>query len=687
MAGEHGGDNVMSGAAGNLVQARSIGQVHFHGLRMPRPRQLPGGVGNLVNQKAVLGALGRAFAAQRDEDHPVIRVLRGQRGSGKSTVAVHWLHSCRDRFADGQLYANLGAYTDHATAPSEVLAGFLGALGVDRSQIPAGLEARENLFRSLTDGRSFQVLLDDAVTPAQVRSLLPGRGKSLVVVTGHGAFGELQQRNAELIDVEPLEDEMAVELLRGFAGDRIDAEPEARDVVVDMCAGLPAALCVVGRLLVAIPDLSLSELVDELADPEVGITRVTVGGEPSLGAVFDAGYRRLTELAQRCYRVIGLHPSGDDVSVAVLAAALEVPQRRLRPAIRELQVTRTAEQPEAGRLVMHKLVREHARLVSEAVDGAGQRGDIRRRMVGWYQAGAIAADHRLLPQRPWRARLFPDSTVDENHPAWAEPAGWMRAERVNLRAAVSLAFDLGELESVLRLCVAQWWLYESEKHSDDLLATHEFGLRAAEHLRAEPVKALLLMQQGYAHRTGGRFDEAITLCTEAARLAEAAGHVELMASALEGAGLAAFEQGDLTQARGLLQRNLALAEAIGDARRTALACLHGAKPEQADLALPLLRRAYEGFRSLTVPEPHNVAKVLLWQGRKLGDRERLDQALAIMTELDRQTDRADILVALGEVQAREDDAAEFYRRAVEIYEQKGQLMAALAVHRRLGASD
>ncbi|WP_434447423.1 hypothetical protein [Lentzea sp. E54] len=43
---------------------------------------------------------------------------------------------------------------------------------------------RVNLFRSLTAGRSFQILLDDAVTAAQIKDLLPGRGRSMVIVTG-----------------------------------------------------------------------------------------------------------------------------------------------------------------------------------------------------------------------------------------------------------------------------------------------------------------------------------------------------------------------------------------------------------------------------------------------------------------------------------------------------------------------
>lgn len=60
-----------------------------------------------------------------------------------------------------------------------------------------------------------------------------------------------------------------------------------------------------------------------------------------------------------------------------------------------------------------------------------------------------------------------------------------------------------------------------------------------------------------------------------------------------------------------------LAQRIGDTRRIALACLHAAKIAEPDEALRLLEEARAGFRSLAQPDLHNLAKVELWQGRKL----------------------------------------------------------------------
>jgi len=54
----------------------------------------------------------------------------------------------------------------------------------------------------------------------------------VVVVTGQGGFAALAEHEATIIDVEPIEDGMATELLRVYAGGRVNAEPDARDTAV-----------------------------------------------------------------------------------------------------------------------------------------------------------------------------------------------------------------------------------------------------------------------------------------------------------------------------------------------------------------------------------------------------------------------------------------------------------------------
>lgn len=678
--------NEMSGSAELVLQVGTIaGDVHFHRPKARMPRQLPARIDEMLNQVRVLGELGKGTAGRPELDDPLVKVVLGPRGSGKSTVATYWLHGCQDDYPHGQIYANLGAWADHQTAPREVLGEFLVALGVSRGDLPVDVDTRAAMFRSITHDRSLQVFLDDVLSPAQVRTLLPGRGRSIVVVTGHGPFGVLHQ-TATLIDVAPLEPDMAAALLAQFAGERIDDEPGARDAVLALCAGLPVALCLVGSLLAEQSHLSLAELLDELTDPESGITELEMGDQPTLSALFDLTYRRLTAEAQACYRALGAHPVGDDLAVAALAAALGTSERRLRGAVRELVALRVVEQPVAGRVVVHNLIREHARRVLDATSPASERAGMRGRVVAWYVAGAVAADNNVMPQRVWRGRLFPDLVVDTAHAGATDSRAWLEAERVNLRAVVSAAFELGDLDAVIRLCVVLWSLYEPGKFYDDLLETNALGVRAAEHVGADLVRAVLLTQMGFAHLHRGEPNTALTTCLAAVEIARRAGDIDAEATALEAAGLAELDRGDVVRARELLRGNLEMADRIGDPRRTALARFHLAKAEPAGEALRLLGRALEGFRALPTPEPRNLAKIMTWEGRKHTEagsaaaaRECLDRALAITTEQNWPFDQAQVLDALGDLH----QARDYYDRALAIYDQFGFIVAAAKTRQRL----
>src|SRR5690606_22418116 len=169
--------------------------------------------------------------------------------------------------------------------------------------------ARSALLRSLLADRRTLVVLDDVRDPDQVRPLLPGGPGCFVVVTGRTRLtGLAAVDGARPIRVNPLPPAEARELLARRVGtERIRAEPEAVDAIVDRCAHLPLALSVVAARAAARPDRALAALAAE-ADGSGGRPE-TIGGpgsSTSVRAAFSPSYDALDDETARLFRLLGL---------------------------------------------------------------------------------------------------------------------------------------------------------------------------------------------------------------------------------------------------------------------------------------------------------------------------------------------------------------------------------------------
>jgi hypothetical protein len=188
------------------------------------PRQLPlaarGFVGRAEHLAVLDALLPGAEGGGGGSDAVVISALDGTAGVGKTTLAVHWAHQVQHRFPDGTLHANLRGYGPGEPAtPAEVLDGFLYALGVPPEQIPASLEARVGLYRSMLAVRRVLILLDNANTASQVRPLLPSSPGSLVLVTSRASLtGLIVNDRATRVTLDLLSLEEATDLVRRTVG-------------------------------------------------------------------------------------------------------------------------------------------------------------------------------------------------------------------------------------------------------------------------------------------------------------------------------------------------------------------------------------------------------------------------------------------------------------------------------------
>ncbi|HEX6357403.1 AfsR/SARP family transcriptional regulator [Actinophytocola sp.] len=179
-----------------------------------RPKQLPAEPFGFTGRHAELSIMDDWLTRRA-----VAAVLSGATGVGKSALAVYWAHRVRQRFPDGQLYADLRGQVRSI----DVLTRFLTALGVPAEQVPADQVAAAALYRTLLAGRKMLVLLDNVTGPHQVRPLLPGAPGCFVVVTGHDRMSGL---NARQLTLDALGRDDALQLVANVLG------PELHDHLV-----------------------------------------------------------------------------------------------------------------------------------------------------------------------------------------------------------------------------------------------------------------------------------------------------------------------------------------------------------------------------------------------------------------------------------------------------------------------
>ncbi len=184
---------VVSAAAGPVPSWRPV-------------RQLPADPADFTGRRAQTEALASRLASA---GMPVT-VLWGPPGSGTTTLAFHAAHLASDIFPDGQLYACLGGVAARRD-PQDVLAEMLRALGIPPSHVPDPGREREAMYRDMLAGRKVVLVADDAVSPAQVRPLLPGTAGSAVLVTSRFRLSGLA--GAHLVEVGDMSPEEAVALL------------------------------------------------------------------------------------------------------------------------------------------------------------------------------------------------------------------------------------------------------------------------------------------------------------------------------------------------------------------------------------------------------------------------------------------------------------------------------------------
>lgn len=645
------------------------------------PSQMPMSVPDFTGRQAEMTALQAHLATRVDGTAapPVVVVIAGMGGVGKTTLAVRAGRRAPGAFPGGGLFADLRGTTNEPADPHDVLGSFLRALGVQAQRVPTDPAERIGLYRSMTATRRVLVVLDDAATESQVRPLIPAGDGCAAIVTARSLLLGLE--GAVWIQLDALPHNDAVELLAAVAGrDRV-SDLDLAEQVVRLCGGLPLAVRIAAARLGGQRLLTLPQLVAGLSD-EDSCLDVLSAGDRSVRACLSLSYGRLDAGAARLLRLLGTVP-GPDFTVRTCAVVLDEPlagASRTLDRLLAAQLVALSESRSEPRYRLHDLVRHFAAERAAEEESERARESPLIRLLDHYIDTAYAAgnlmtggrnehllEQELKPAEPLRFETD------------AEAIDWFAGEKAVLRSAVMAAAGLGLHAQAWQLAHGLRALYRRLFELDDWLAVQQVALTAAQALDDPPAIARVRESLGSVYLELGRAAEARDQWTTTLALLEELGDEIGVGRCHDSLGVAYGRLGQLELS--IFHHGAALAIPVYAAHPQFAAWSQhnlGVRYGQAGqhhLARKAFQRALEvasrfGDTELICLAEHNLAEVYLLTGdnekAQAHARAEIDIAERVHYRL-REARGWDILgLCLIDVDRARAHAA--WRRAFELYE-------------------
>lgn len=370
-------------------------------------RELPPEVADIAGRERELARLLRLIEDRTGDDHPTATVITlfGLPGVGKTTFAVHIGHRLVEHYPDGCFFLDLHGMDAGRLTPEQALGHLLLALGVTERRLPQGIKERAGLYRFLLRDRKILLVLDNVADEAQIRPLLPGSPRCLVLLTSRRALSGLESVHRVLLDV--LSPAASVYLLGSIIDPvRAAAEPEAATRVAELCGHLPLALRIAGNRLASRPRWRISSLVRQLDDQQRTLTALTAG-DLEIRSAFEVSYRLCEEFTRCLFRRLALAAGPEitiDMAAQLAAVDPDIAEHTLEALVDASLLDTSAVE---GQYVLHDLLRlfAHERLIAEEPPEEVRR--VSDRMADWLSRTGARAVRLLSPARGGSEKSLP----------------------------------------------------------------------------------------------------------------------------------------------------------------------------------------------------------------------------------------------------------------------------------------
>ncbi|MBT2445646.1 tetratricopeptide repeat protein [Streptomyces sp. ISL-43] len=628
--------------------------------------QLPELDGVFVGRRAELTRIAQWVQSARasTETRPVVVVLHGEPGVGRTTLALRAAHALRDQFKGACVVDLRGGAAETPLPTREALLHLMNRLGAPREQLlfregsSADQQVRRlgELYHQHLQGTPVTVVLDDAVDAAQVRMLVPERSESLVLVTAREPLDLPDDPAAWVyqLPVSRLTEETGAGLVRAGAGaagaagatvtsgaagtpEPAGAEPDAAGAdgaayreetlrgLLALGAGLPLALRVLAPL-------GAGRRPEGLGAPE--------DPADSLDAALDLAYAALPEERRRLLRRLTLAGRAS-LGAAAAAALIDADQVEAGRLLRELAGAGLLDHVRGDRFRMHDAVRSYAaaRLTRDE-DRAGAAA-AHERLIRTYAQLADSVIRMVDGKMSTRANHFGSHGFASLDAAlrWLDEessfitAALRHSEGVDQQAVLDL------LGALCDFCLLRGDLYRLGE-INELTQAVEAGQQAQTGQQGQPGRMVRSVQwrTGIAARQLGELDKARTTLTSLVdQYMEA--HQEAGAGmVLVSLGITLHHQGNLPEAAARIREALVLqaADELAGDRAWALHALGAVERDRANLAeaLRLLRQSLVLHRESE--SVHGEAWAHLQLGQvylRLGEVGRAEAELRLALEL------------------------------------------------------
>lgn len=631
------------------------------------PSMLPPDMADFVGRDKEIVAIMELLTPKPPERSLRLVVLSGAPGVGKTALAVHIGHLAARYFPDGDLYVNLLGYAPGSPMTlRRALTHLLRALGMRPEQVPLDTDEQVDLYRSLLAGQRRLIVLDNAISPYQVRPLLPlGPGCAVLVTSRNELRGLTALQGARRVAVEPLRAEDARALLAEIAGpDSVAAEPGASDELVQLCGRLPLAVRIAATNLSSRSKTSVTEYVSELQRAN-RLADLAIDGddEAAVHIAFGLSYETLKPEPQHLFRMLGLAP-GHDVTAMAAAALVDESVETVRKLLDQLVAASLIQHHSPDRYQFHDLLRLYAGHRAHTEESEQCRAEALHRLYDFYLTAADAAAGTLNPELVRLSRPRPIAVPAKVIPQITDrktAIEWLNSERANLVAAIDYAAKEDSLKSLSwHLADAVAGYLHLRRHDGDLLATATVALEMTRERGDRVAEATTLNTLGVFYWSVGDYPAALEHCGWSLELHKAAGNAVGASTALTNMGVVYLEDGRLLESARAFDAALELGRGAG---------------AKGHAAVALAR----------------LGHVQLEMGELTTAKEHLEEALTTCRALRLMHTEATVLNTLGAVHLRlgefdnaiacHEEALERYRVLGSRHDQAEALQNLAAVHR------